>query len=418
MDQTRCSGCGAVLQTESAAAPGYLPTEASVRGDAICRRCFRIRHYGEFSRLTIGPAQYAQAVSQTLATTDVVLYVLDVFDLAGSILPELGALLQAQTVIAVVNKLDLLPQGIQPERLAAWVRRSLAATGVQVQSVRFVSAQRGTGVADLARAVDELGASSVSAVGAANVGKSSLLNRLLRLPADVVGDLRTPRDAETLTTSRVPGTTLGAIAVLWPRPGGAVLRLIDTPGLLNGDRCTDALCAACLKQAVPQSRLRPRVFQLDPGQTLFLGGFARLDFDAGRHQPLVVYVSNQLVVHRTKRERADEFSAHHMDDILQVPCASCRQALGPWQVVPLRSGRSNRSAGADVGASAATGVVELPTRGCDLVLAGLGWVSFFGTTFSGNLHIAPRIHTQIRDRLIGRGQPARSNRGGGMRGGN
>jgi hypothetical protein len=222
-------------------------------------------------------------------------------------------------------------------------------------------------------------------VGAANVGKSTLLNHLL---TDLSGE-------PSLTASRMPGTTLGMVPnrVTWP--SGRKTVVVDTPGLVHKDRVVDLLCADCLKSVIPRSRLKPKVFQLNPGQTLFVGGMARLDFAVGERQPVVLYVSNDLVIHRRKLENAEEFQTSHADDILKVPCPDCRVRLGKTRQYPVLAGKFYDET------QAARRILGVLSHGCDLVIPGLGWITLTGKDFSGALTVSSQVVPSSRRRILG-----------------
>lgn len=379
-----CTGCGAPLQSESPDLPGFIPETAAARNEPVCQRCFRIRHYGEFSPIHVSETEYEQEVRRVLADPGHVLYVVDVFDLPGSRIPQMGRWLRGKSVWFIANKIDLLPAEVRPDKLWPWLDSEMAKEGITPERHFAISAETGQGVAELERAIAESPEQRWVVLGMANVGKSTLLNRLFHLWMGT----------SPLTISRQPGTTLGAVAVK-VAVEGATRTVIDTPGLVQGRRIVDLLCPRCLKAVVPRSRLRPRVYQLQPGQTLWLGGVARFDFVDGPWQPFVVYVSNDLVVHRTKLEKATEFGARHADDLLRVPCATCRQRLGDLVMHPLIGGaaRAPRSM---------QGALRLPagTRGGDVVVAGLGWIAQFGRPFTGRLWLPGGMEVQTRPRLI------------------
>jgi ribosome biogenesis GTPase YqeH len=380
-----CTGCGATLQSESVDAPGYLPASAGVRENAVCRRCYRIRHYGEFSRVVVPSEEYATQVSQIAKRPGTVLYVLDVFDIHGSIIPNLSKYIGPSPVIAVVNKVDLLPQAVHADNMERWVRRSLEQVDIHPRRVLFVSGQENQGMDKLWSVVEEQQRNPVYVVGMANVGKSTILNKL-------VGRVQ---DGEPFTASRVPGTTLGLVKTNVTSHAGREVTFVDTPGLIHGNRVTDVLCADCLSTVIPTSRLKPRVFQLDPGQSLWLGGFARFDFEAGSHQPVACYVSNSLAVHRTKLENADHIGANHADDILKTPCPACRQALGDLKSRPVAAGRA-KSEFSDGKKAYLCGA-----NGSDIVLAGVGWISLMGKDLRGTLWTPRDIRITLRPRLVG-----------------
>lgn len=90
----------------------------------------------------------------------------------------------------------------------------------RIRGVHLVSARSGEGVDDLLKDIKESrGSRSVYIVGCANVGKSAVINQILR---------RDGRSSRTLTTSPVAGTTLNLVR--FTLRDGTVVH--DTPGLI------------------------------------------------------------------------------------------------------------------------------------------------------------------------------------------
>src|SRR5699024_850991 len=82
---------------------------------------------------------------------------------------------------------------------------------------------------------------------------------------------------EVITTSYFPGTTLGFIEI----PLDDQTSMIDTPGIVNEQQMAHYVSNKDLKIITPAKEVKPRVYQLTQGQTLFFGGLARLDFLKG-----------------------------------------------------------------------------------------------------------------------------------------
>ena len=74
-----------------------------------------------------------------------------------------------------------------------------------------------------------------------------------------------------------------------------------------------------LKAITPKKEFKPKVFQLNPEQTLFIGGLARFDFISGDRSSFMVYVSNDLQIHRTKLSNADALYEKHIGAMLSPP---------------------------------------------------------------------------------------------------
>ena len=74
-----------------------------------------------------------------------------------------------------------------------------------------------------------------------------------------------------------------------------------------------------LKIIAPNKEIKPKVYQLNPGQTLFFGGLARFDFISGDRASFTAFMANDLEIHRTKLEKADAFYEKHVGGLLQPP---------------------------------------------------------------------------------------------------
>lgn len=76
-----------------------------------------------------------------------------------------------------------------------------------------------------------------------------------------------------------------------------------------------------MKIIAPQKEIKPKVYQLNAEQTLFLGGLARFDYVQGAKSSFIAYVSNDLNLHRTKTATADAFYEKHVGGLLRPPRA-------------------------------------------------------------------------------------------------
>jgi len=143
-------------------------------------------------------------------------------------------------------------------------------------------------------------------VGVTNVGKSTLINAIIQ---EITGD------KDIITTSRFPGTTLDKIEI--PLADGS--HIYDTPGIIHRHQMAHYLSAKNLKYVSPKKEIKPKTYQLNPEQTLFLGGLGRFDFVAGDKQGFTAYFDNELKLHRTKLEGASDFYDKHVGSLLVPP---------------------------------------------------------------------------------------------------
>jgi hypothetical protein len=364
----RCAGCGVRLQTEHRDQPGYLPEAAAGREPVICQRCFRIKNYNEASTVTVDQDEFLRLLGGIASTDSLVVHIVDLFDFEGSLISGLQRFVGHNEVLLVVNKIDLLPKVTNWNRLRNWVQRRAKENGLKAADIVLCSAKKGAGFDRVVDAVARMrGSRDVYVVGATNVGKSTLINRLISDYSDL--------DRE-LTVSRYPGTTLDAVRI--PLDDGRFI--VDTPGIVYESRLTEIVPRRDLSALLPDKQLKPLTFQLNERQTLFFGALARFDFVEGERQSFTAYVSNGIPVHRTKLERADELYAEHKGVMLAPPSREDLEKLPSWTRHRLRIPPSSR---------------------LDVFVSGLGWIKANGSSGALVDLFAPRgVKVMLRESMI------------------
>jgi ribosome biogenesis GTPase YqeH len=368
IDAKSCLGCGAILQTSDPQAPGYIPHEATEKDTVICRRCFRIRHYNEVSPITIQEDKFREILAGILDKQAVVVHVVDLFDFPGSVITSLHRFIGNNPLIVVANKADILPKQTSMDRVKEWLRKELERLHLKPTDICLVSSKTRFGLESVKVALEKVAIGrDIYVVGVSNVGKSTCINALVK----AFGNLQLE-----LTTSRFPGTTLSTVEIPMPE---LQTNLIDTPGILTTHRISDIVCPDCLKTVTPNQTIRPKVYQLQSGQTLFLGGLARIDFVSGPNQSFVCYTANSLAIHRTKLQNADNLYHKHVAGLLSPPCDQCDSRLKEL----------------------VTHSFTMPKRGeRDIVISGIGWVAVKGSGAEIKVHVPKGIDVTLRPVLI------------------
>lgn len=365
---TSCAGCGARLQTEHKEAAGYIPASALEREPAICQRCFRIKHYNEMSSITLNESDFLRILSDVGKKPALVVHIVDLFDFEGSIISGLPRFVGTNPVLLAANKVDLFPKNVNRNRIRNWVQKQAKEAGLKPLDTVLCSARTGEGFDRLLEmmAAHRKGR-DIYVVGATNVGKSSLINRLIRDFSEL--------DAE-LTVSRYPGTTLDMVHI--PLDDGRAI--VDTPGIVYPSRLTEFIPKPDLAAITPDKPLKPLVYQLNAEQTLFFGALARFDFVKGEHQSFTCYVAPGLKVHRTKLERADALYEEHRGGLLQPPPQERIDALPGWTKHALRIPRGTEK---------------------DILISGLGWIKANGKTGADVVVHAPKgVKVVLRDAVL------------------
>ncbi|MCM3626572.1 ribosome biogenesis GTPase YqeH [Paenibacillus glycanilyticus] len=363
-----CAGCGVKLQTERPEESGYLPEAALNREPVICQRCFRIRNYNEASSITVDQDDFLRLLGSIGSTDSLVVHIVDLFDFEGSLISGLQRFVGNNPVVLVVNKVDLLPRSMNLNRLRNWVQKQAKAEGLRTVDIVLCSAKRNIGFEHVIEALERhRKGRDVYVVGATNVGKSTLINRLIHDYSDMEREL---------TTSRYPGTTLDAVHI--PLDDGKAI--IDTPGIVYATRMTEIVPRGFLQSLLPDKPIKPLVYQLNDQQTLFIGSLVRFDFVEGERQSFTLYISNALNVHRTKLERADDLYEEHRGELLGAPSREELDEMPAWTRHSIRVPRGAKK---------------------DIFLSGLGWIQANGTSGAIVDIYAPKgIKVLLRDSLV------------------
>ncbi|WP_201001612.1 ribosome biogenesis GTPase YqeH [Paenibacillus glycanilyticus] len=363
-----CAGCGVKLQTEHPEESGYLPEAALNREPVICQRCFRIRNYNEASSITVDQDDFLRLLGSIGSTDSLVVHIVDLFDFEGSLISGLQRFVGNNPVVLVVNKVDLLPRSVNLNRLRNWVQKQAKAEGLRTVDIVLCSAKRNIGFEHVIEAIEHhRKGRDVYVVGATNVGKSTLINRLIHDYSDMEREL---------TTSRYPGTTLDAVHI--PLDDGK--SIIDTPGIVYPTRMTEIVPRGFLQALLPDKPIKPLVYQLNDQQSLFINSLVRFDFVEGKRQSFTFYISNALSVHRTKLERAEQLYADHRGELLGGPSREELDDMPAWTRHSIRIPRGAKK---------------------DIFVSGMGWIQANGTSGAIVDVYAPKgIKVLLRDSLV------------------
>src|SRR5438876_7075004 len=164
-------------------------------------------------------AQVRRAVEGAIQDSDILLFIVDAKHGLSPVDQELARMLRKsrKPVVLVINKIDNTKQ----ENLAA----DFASLGFSRS--QSISAEHNRGISELLQAIDQLFRSPLAAaeikhplaiaiIGRPNVGKSSLINSIVR--------------SERAIVSELPGTTRDAVDISYQRDGQEFL-FIDTAGI-------------------------------------------------------------------------------------------------------------------------------------------------------------------------------------------
>src|SRR5699024_8402217 len=200
-----------------------------------------------------------------------------------------------------------LPKSTNRRKLKNWLFAKAKEAGLRIKDVFLISSIKGHQLDELTMEMESnRNSKDIYVVGVTKVGKSTYINQFIKRSTGV---------KNAITTSYLPGTTLGFNQI----PLDKNSTLIDTPGIVNHSQMAHYLSKKDLKKITPQKEIKPRNYQLESGQTLFIGGLGRLDYVKGDKQTFVCYFANELPIHRTKRINADSLYERQKGALLAPP---------------------------------------------------------------------------------------------------
>ncbi len=274
-----CRGCGAKFQTFDPNSEGYIKVENREKS-TLCERCFKIRNYGEYQKITKKNEDFFNILKKINETKDLVLLVVDVFNINKN-LKDICSYLKNNDIIVILNKRDVLPLSVKNTNLLAYVD----SMGINYVDKIVISTNKNFNFDSLMHMIDShQKTKNVYVVGYTNVGKSSMINKIIYNYSDSNLDV---------TTSILPSTTLSNVNV----EVNDGLTLIDTPGILDDGNIMNYLEPNDLKKVLPRDEIRTIVYQIRTKQSIFVEDLLRVD--AEMYNNLTFYFSNRLNIERT-----------------------------------------------------------------------------------------------------------------------
>ncbi|WP_226618305.1 ribosome biogenesis GTPase YqeH [Cytobacillus firmus] len=365
-EQFVCVGCGVKVQADNPDVLGYAPQSALQKETIICQRCFRLKHYNEVQDVSLTDDDFLKILNEIGQSDALIVKIVDIFDFNGSWLPGLHRFVGSNKILLVGNKVDLLPKSVKTNKLINWMKQESKQLGLKPEEVYLASAAKGYSINEIAAAIDHYReGKDVYVVGCTNVGKSTFINRILK---EVTGE------GDVITTSHFPGTTLDIIEI--PLSDGKAL--VDTPGIINHHQMAHYVDKRDLKVITPKKEIKPKVYQLNEEQTLFFGGLARFDYIAGGRRSFVCHFSNELTIHRTKTEKADELYENHAGEMLTPP------RIEQMETFP----------------ELVKHEFTIKDPKTDIVFSGLGWITVNEGGAKVAAYVPKGVHAMIRKSLI------------------
>lgn len=279
-----CKGCGVRLQDSNVSLEGYTNNLSK----DLCKRCFRLKNYGEYEIVTKTNDEYIKIIKDIGKTKSLVLYVVDLISLPKN-LNSIKEYLKNNKVILILNKKDMLPLSVSDQKILEYIDKFCE--NEYIDKI-IVSANKNYNLDKLMKLIKKYRVyKNVYVVGNTNAGKSTLINKLID---------NYSIDKSLITISSMPSTTLDEIKIPFKD-----FYLIDTPGLVNKHSIINYISNSNIKKLSSKKEIKPRTYQIKKGQALIFEDFLRIDYVEGERNSFTVFASNNIKVKRINGKRHD-----------------------------------------------------------------------------------------------------------------
>ena len=288
----KCLGCGVKLQSVDNLGVGYTPNIEN----NICARCFKVKNYGEVTKITTNIDDYLSILKNISKTNDLVVYVVDILNINKDL--NLIYKYLKNNIILVLNKRDVLPKSVKDFKLINYLKDNY-----NFLDIIILSTLKNYNLDLLYLKINQYKTSkNVYFVGETNAGKSSLINKLVG-----VFSLKN----SNLTESNMPETTLNLMKIKL----NDNLNIIDTPGIVLKNNIINYLDSKYYKILNPKREIKPKTFQIINKQSIVVGDFLRIDYLGLDKNSFTFYITNDIKIKKVslKNEYLKDLDFKYLD---------------------------------------------------------------------------------------------------------
>ena len=275
-----CIGCGIELQCEDSFDDGYV-NPSVFDTTVMCRRCFRLKHYGEYKVTNKTNSYYKRIIRDIFRMNELVLHIVDIFNI-GNIDYIYSKVFSP--AILVLSKIDILPKSVNEDKIIEYFKKKYP----RYKDVIVISSDKNYHMDELFNMIMKYkNSKEVYVLGNTNAGKSTFINKMIKNYTD---------KSNFIVTSYMPSTTLNVISINI----NDELTLLDTPGILNEGDIINFLPEDTIKSINIKHEIKPRIYQLKEKSSLIFNNIGRIN--ALDESNISIYISNNVEIDKANFE--------------------------------------------------------------------------------------------------------------------
>lgn len=268
----KCIGCGIELQCDDPYEDGYVNPEMFDK-TIMCRRCFRLKHYGEYKVTNKSNSFYKGIIRDIFKMDELVVHIVDIFNMGN--INDIYSKIYSKAIL-VISKIDILPKSVNEDKLVEYFKKRFP----KYVDVIAISSDKNYHMDELLMLMMKYKSSNeVYILGNTNAGKSTFINKMIKNYTD--------RNT-FIVTSCMPATTLNVISIKINED----LTLLDTPGIVYSGDIITKLPEDLVKHINIKHEINPRVYQVKDRLSLILNNIGRINILNDSN--ISIYISNNV----------------------------------------------------------------------------------------------------------------------------
>ena len=276
----KCIGCGITLQCEDPYEDGYVNPEMFEK-TIMCRRCFRLKHYGEYKVTNKSNSFYKGIIKEIFRMDELVVHIVDIFNMGN--MDEIYSKIYSKAIL-VISKIDIFPKSINENKLIEYFKKRYP----KYVDVIAISSDKNYHMDELLMLMMKYKSSNeVYVLGNTNAGKSSFINKMIKNYTD---------KNSFIVTSCMPSTTLNVISIKINED----LTLLDTPGIVYSGDIITKLPEDLVKHINIKHEINPKIYQVKDKVSLVLDNIGRID--VLNDSNISIYISNNIDIDKANMD--------------------------------------------------------------------------------------------------------------------
>ena len=275
----KCLGCGSVLQSDNINEDGFVKSSVIDKSD-YCERCFKIKHYGEYSVLDkkIDTDGIVRNINSDNLSS--VAFLVDTLTMTDTVKKYINKFKNNKYIL--ITKKDVIPKSIKEKKLVSYFKDNIYKT----DNILCISSVKNYNIDKFMDMLERDNVRRLYIVGFTNSGKSTFINHML------TSLVMKP----TITTSAVPNTTASFITIKISNK----LTIVDTPGFIDDNAIYNFVDYKTVVKLYPKKEIRVKTFQVRSGYAIVVNDILRVENISDKANSFSFYMNDKLRYEKIK----------------------------------------------------------------------------------------------------------------------